>query len=574
MIRLRPFFIVVLFLAILSVQPTFAATTLPGAADLNRIVPTQPEPAPSPVVPSQNLQVPSAPLYSTPAPEKAKAIHFVLRGIAFKHVTVFSAEQLRDLYQPYVGKNVTLDVAWKIAAALTERYRQEGYFLSRAFVPAQKISKGSLILEIEGVEGYIGDVSLLGDAPASSLISSAIEGIKAGRPARLQSLERQLLLLNDLPGVSFQATLEPMHNPNEPAVRLILTARKTKGITTVSIDNGGSRYIGPFESSATWSGSLLPLQQTDLSVQYAPILKRVGGDLYSWNATQKMMLSTTTSLDVTGGYSTAFPGYTLKADDINSKSVTGGIGLGYNLIHQRQETLSTRLSVDFRNSASDILSTVLSRDRIRAANIGLNYDGTDAWLGDSRPASSSLALVFRHGLPVFNSNPVGDPEASRPDTSPDFTKLTANYSRLQSIAPDYVAALVLSGQKASGPLYSSEQFGYGGMAIGHAYDTSEISGDSGISGSLEVRYQGVPVIHQTIFMPYMFYDIGKVWNYSAGQPEQISAASAGLGIRLQCACGLSGNFYAAKPLTKPVSTPLYGDNDRAPRFGFQITDRF
>jgi len=567
------------FMSVLEAEVAVAATTtLPGPADLNRVLPTQPAPSTPSAVPEQNIPVPS-PSYSMPEPKNAKSLHFVLRGVAFEGVTVFNAAQLNDLYGPYVGKDITLDTAYQIAAALTDRYRQEGYFLSRAFIPAQDIADGNL--KIQAVEGYIGEVSLTGDAPASSVINDALTTIRVycgalyGRPVRLQVLERHLLLLNDVPGYSFQAALEPMRNDiNEPAVKLILTARKTKSVTTVSIDNGGSRYIGPYETSASWSGSLLPMQQTDLSIQYTPTIKYMSGDLYALNATQKIMLSPAASLDITGGYSNAVPGYTLKQDDITSQSSNGGIGFNYNIVRQRDANLSTRLSVDFRDSASNILDTVLSRDRVRAMNIGLSYDDTDAWFGNNYPGHNTLALTFRHGLPIFNSNSTNDPEASRPDTSPNFVKLMANYNRLQNLPNNFQGSLAVSGQKASQSLYSSEEFGYGGMAIGRAYDTSEISGDSGISGSLETRYLGLSAIHQVIFMPYAFYDIGKVWSYSTGQPEQISGASAGLGMRVQYAYGLSGDFYAAKPLTKPVSTPLYGDNGRAPRYVFQITDKF
>jgi hemolysin activation/secretion protein len=65
-----------------------------------------------------------------------------------------------------------------------------------------------------------------------------------------------------------------------------------------------------------------------------------------------------------------------------------------------------------------------------------------------------------------------------------------------------------------------------------------------------------------------------VWSYSTGQPEQISAASAGPGVRFLLVSGLSGDFYAAIPLTKPVSTPITVGDGTAPRFVFQISDKF
>jgi len=57
---------------------------------------------------------------------------------------------------PPASREVTLDIAWMIAGAVTERYRAAGYFLSRAYVPQQKILDGQLRIEV--VEGYIAKV--------------------------------------------------------------------------------------------------------------------------------------------------------------------------------------------------------------------------------------------------------------------------------------------------------------------------------------------------------------------------------------------------------------------------------
>jgi hemolysin activation/secretion protein len=246
------------------------AVVLPGPADINRIAPEQ-SMTPPPPSRGQTIIIPPSPASGTPVPKNAQSIHFVLRGVLFEHTTVFSPQQLKALYAPYIGKKVTLDIAWQIADALTAKYRQEGYFLSRAFVPAQEISKGTL--KIDAVEGSIGEVTLAGEAvPDSAVITRAIEAIKADKPARLQTLERQLLLLNDLPGLSFQSTLAPSEQKDSAEAHLILTVAKTKGATTLSVNNSGSRYIGPNEASVAWSGSLLPLQQTDVSITTAPAL--------------------------------------------------------------------------------------------------------------------------------------------------------------------------------------------------------------------------------------------------------------------------------------------------------------
>lgn len=543
------------------------ATTLPGPADINRLVPEQSSTPPAPAT-KQPITIEASPLPGAPAPKGADKIQFVLRGVVFKHATVFTSQQLQELYAPYIGKVVKLDMAWQIANALTAKYRQQGYFLSRAFVPAQKFSQGTLT--IEAVEGSIGEVTQSGEkVPDSPLIRQAIDAITAEKPIRLKTIERQLLLLNDLPGFSFQAVLAPAKQGDGSEARLILMVAKTKGVATLSLSNGGSRYIGPNETLAEWTGSLISLQQTDLSITEVPALSYRDGKLFSANATQKITLLPTTIVDVTAGYSNADPGYLLKPDQVTSQANNGGIGISYRLIRQRDENLSARFGIDFHNSSTYIIQELLSHDHIRAAQWGVNYDTSDPWFGHNY-----LDVEIRHGLPIFNSSRADDPFLSRPDINPNFTKLQLNYTRLQAITQDWSSQMVITGQKASGALYSSEEFGYGGMAIGRAYDPSEISGDDGISGSIEVHYNGLPPSAQVTFTPYAFYDIGKVWNLYPGTPSQISGASAGPGVSFQAPNGLSGNFYIGQPLTKPVETPLYSDGGKAPRYAFQVNYKF
>ena len=45
-----------------------------------------------------------------------------------------------------------------------------------------------------------------------------------------------------------------------------------------------------------------------------------------------------------------------------------------------------------------------------------------------------------------------------------------------------------AGQTASGPLFLSQQFYLGGAAFGRGYGAAEISGDNGMAGSLELRF--------------------------------------------------------------------------------------
>jgi hemolysin activation/secretion protein len=545
-----------------------AAEVLPGPADIDRVRPEQRElPPPSETGPSPNL-VPSQPMSTPPIPKEAKRIRFVLRDIRLEGVTTFSDAEMRALYQPLIGKEITLETAYVMAGTITDHYQKAGYFLSHAFVPAQEIGNG--VVTIKVVEGYVGEVAL-GNADAKGrVVHSIIDEITAQKPANIHTLERELLLLNDLPGLAFQATFEPMPkdavNMAEGAVRLVLTPEAKPAHSSVGTDNLGSRYLGPYEALANWDGSIIPLQQTSLSgLTSVPM-----SNLNSLSATQKWAVMADTSIELTGSYITSHPGYRLEPEDIESHAEDIGVSIDHQIIRQRQENLQVKLGLDGRNSDTDILGTALTRDKIRAVRATVNYDVSDPWAG-----YDYFGFTLSKGLAGLGSSDGGEPNLSRSGAIPDFTKADLTFTRLQAISNSWLGVFAFSAQRASNTLFSSEEFGYGGQAFGRAYDLSEISGDNGMAGSLELRYQSLPTWHTISWTPYGFYDIGKVWNFNdVGQPGSASGASAGLGMRFLHASDLNGNFYFAQPLTKSIETPLYGESDRSPRIVGQLQYTF
>ncbi len=183
---------------------------------------------------------------------------------------------------------------------------------------------------------------------------------------------------------------------------------------------------------------------------------------------------------------------------------------------------------------------------------------------------SFLSVTLSHGLEVFDASTAGQKFLSREGARPDFTKLEYGVTRSQALGDTWTVVTALSGQEASGVLYSSEQFGYGGQAFGRAYDPSEIIGDNGIAASVELKYLGVPSFCGLIFGPYGFYDVGKVWNADQGSE---SGSSVGGGIRIDSGFGASANILIAEPLSRAVEDPSNG-NGKSPRYLFQMSYKF
>ena len=107
--------------------------------------------------------------------------------------------------------------------------------------------------------------------------------------------------------------------------------------------------------------------------------------------------------------------------------------------------------------------------------------------------------------------------------------------------------------------------------MGRAYDPSEITGDQGLAGTVELRYTGFAPLGSISASPYGFYDIGKVWNKGLGEDQ--SASSAGAGLIFAHDNGLSLDTGIAFPLTRDIDTPLYGDEEN-PRLYVKTQFRF
>ena len=149
-------------------------------------------------------RVPPEPIVPAGAEERAPAgadqVRFVLTAVEVDGVTVYPAAEIRAAYADLLGTEITLARVYDLAAALTRKYRNDGYVLSQVVVPQQAIRAGSV--RLQAIEGYVASVRLEGEVlgPRADL-DAYTDRIRASRPLRAADLERYLLLINELAGV-------------------------------------------------------------------------------------------------------------------------------------------------------------------------------------------------------------------------------------------------------------------------------------------------------------------------------------------------------------------------------------
>ena len=538
------------------------AQSLPGSADPGRILnDLKQAPEPRDIKPALERPV-EKPIV---APAGSENLLFTLKSVSIEGMSVFDKADFKKQFENKIGEEVPASFLWELSQAITNAYKQEGYFLSRAYVPPQKIDTGDVRISI--IEGFIEEVEIDGDSKDDKIVRSITNKILQQKPTNIKNLESQLLSLNDLYGISFNAILSKKKGGKDGSVVLNLKQKKRpSGQVTLSTNNYGSRFVGPYRSGVTYEESISDYQQTTISgLSSVPQAEELS--LVSVN--HRIQITPSLELDFLLSKTKSQPGFTLKQSEVESDSFSWGFGAQWILLRQRDENLTLSARVESLDLDTDTFSTPLTRDRIRTFRANLNYDFIDRFMG-----LNTLNVTISQGIPALGASDEGDPDLSREDASPNFQKLEASYNRQAYVAKDTVLNVNVTSQIASESLFSSEEFGYGGINIGRAYDFSEITGDHGISGSAELQYTGFQALKGYKFDPFVFYDIGKIWNEGNTDIPNVSASSTGFGMRAFGQEGLNFDATVAFPLTRSIDNPIQGGNGSNAVFRFGLTYKF
>lgn len=178
-------------------------------------------------------------------------------------------------------------------------------------------------------------------------------------------------------------------------------------------------------------------------------------------------------------------------------------------------------------------------------------------------------LLWRQGLDILGASGRDDYFSSRYDASAKFSALNFWYTRYQTITDALSVKLACAGQVASGPLLLSQQFYLGGFAFGRGYGAAEISGDNGIAGSLELRFdQKLNYKYWTGYQLYAFTDAGTAWNDGYRFGDGYALTSAGAGVRFFFDPDLQADIGVAVPL----SYRAWYNPSRDPRLLFSLSN--
>ena len=528
MFRFFVFSMAILALAgICAPGPAGAAPPEPGA--IERTIPTQPQGRPSgPAVSMPGSQLRGESQHTRP---------FTLAAVNIDGATVFSQAQLSRYFEPYLATEVDGGKLSEIADAITGHYRAAGYLLSYATVPAQDVEAGMVRLNV--VEGRIDSVSVQGAGAVKGAIEAIAAPIANGAPLKSSELERVIGLIRDFPGLTVQdITLTPSEIAGRYTLKVKLTHNKVRVFSYA--DNRTTRAVGHGRLYSSFAVSSVAIDGDELR-----------GDVFAVPGIQSRFLFGQALAAIPIGrrglrlaISASRGDQYLRSDEhFHGESDNLSALISYPLLRSRALTLVGKASVTDWRSVGTQDDIRRLRDRLRVGRIGIEF-GNES---DTGPFRGELSLS--RGLGFGGMTRVGDPLASRPDASGEFTKVTFTLEVARAVGPRFTLRGVATAQYSNRPLLSAEEFSLGGNRIGRAFDFNAETGDQGAGAGAELSYR-LGANKSARPELFGFADAGLVRDLhssiDAGRTHSI--ASIGGGGRITFA-GSTISLEAAVPLT-------------------------
>jgi hemolysin activation/secretion protein len=517
--------------------PSPRVQNVPQGSPIPRILPpAPPATAPGsalPALPPPGAEVPNRPVH--------------VASVSVNGVTAFPLPEITRYTAGLTGPAVPLTKIDAARQAILQHYRSSGYVLST--VSANLDTAGNLRFVV--TEGRIASVKLDGDiGPAGVQVLRFLNRLTQVQPIDSATLERYLLLAQDVPGVTLRAVLQP--STDQPgALNLIAEVSRKPVSGLITFDNRAFDQTGPIEGLGVVDlNSFTDLgEKTEFTYYHSFPNSQNFGQL----AEEFFIGGSGLKLRLYAGEGNAIPSgggpSGLAEENYHGFTDVFGGALSYPVIRSRQQTLNLFVDLDalesnVRTGPTSYDLNTTSFDSLRVLRVGEDYALSDLWLGTDRPALNALTVRLSQGLHALGAESDGATgDVPRPGEQSNFFKINFLATRTQTLfspTPASSVALMglLTGQWSDDILPPAEQFYLGGSQFTRGYYSGQIPGDKALAATAELQFNtgtnlsmwGLSANVSTQF--YLFYDWGETWqNVSTDFATMVN--SAGTGVRMQ-----------------------------------------
>lgn len=545
---------------------TAALTALPASSQVQgNPLDSLPQAAPPPSAPMEINIEPQAP---DPALQNLLNSHLVPSRFQISGVKALPFELVAAQFSPLANRDTTVAQLLAAAEKVTQLYRERGYPLSFAFIPAQNFDKNIVVVTV--VEGYVKTVKVDGNAGnGAARLAKIAEQLQQDKPLRQSTFERVAGILNLQPGVRIVVNVAPPAS-TDGGTEMVLTVTRQPVSVGVAVDYRQPGLRGLITGSAN---GLTPFgEQVTLSTL------QPGGNLneefYALNYLQPLgtdgLLAKLSWSDYRAEPSSRFLESLQFEPVYRSEAVRIGASLSYPVILSNTQNLTVTGGMyasenkeTFQRSVPTTPMTVALRSQIRALSAEMSWATVTAMT----QAGGNLQQTRQVGVGLFKGVDRFGAARENSNVDLDFTRLTLHLAQANQVSAEYGVAFALGGQYSNNILATSEKIGFGGRLFGLAYPAGEVAGDKGWGASAEINRRFV--LSQTYLksvQPYLLVDHAKAYSNSAALPHN-TLASVALGARLS-----DGRFYTLDlSLAKPVGDLPFNSTSRSLRFNLMYS---
>jgi len=388
---------------------------------------------------------------------------------------VIDTATLAALLKDDAGKSYDLAGLETIAAKITRLYRSQGYFVARAYVPAQELQGGSLTLRV--VEGNYGQFVLSNKSIVrDGVVQGLLDDIKDRDIVSLDTLERAMLIINDTPGVKV-VRADVMPGQAVGTSDFAIGTEATPAYNGyVLADNHGSRYTGRNRLSANvdWNS---PTGRGDRLSASGMLSERSGlingrlaySGLIRTDGTRAEVAAARTRYELGGTYAALNATGTADALELN---------LSTPLKRTRNRSIEATLGLAHKALRDEVAATTtVTRKTATAVTAGINLKAEEALFGLDGLTTAGAAVTA--GQLDFKDAAAKALDAAGTRTQGSYAKLAFNAARVSLLPQRFNLTTQLRVQVAlsNKNLDGSERMSVSGPSAVAGYAAGELSGD-------------------------------------------------------------------------------------------------
>lgn len=482
--------------------------------------------------------------------QTAAEARFVVLSFEIEGDLPISRERAQAVLAPFAGEVVGLAQLQGAAKALEAELASRGYAFYRVVLPPQSIER---VVKIRVLPFWLANVSVSGNRHFSSEnMLRSLPALKKGESPNVAEVARSRAAVNEHPAKNVEVNFIQSAQPDSVDAQVKVQDEPPQRIF-IGLNNTGEPRTGRWRATLGYQHSNLWDRDHAVTATFTTAPENAG-DVQQYGLYYRVpFYPAAGALTVFYAYSDVDSGTIANAFEVSGRGGFAGVRWRQHLTPVNAFSHALEIGVDDRFFDNDVMfgGTQIAVD-VRSRPISFAYQARF----DRAQSTFGGRVEYAHNLSGGGDNNDAAYMANRANASRDWDVWRYRLDGQWRVASWLLTARA-NAQYSDDPLIPGEQFGIGGATSVRGLREREVTGDRGMSGTLEAM---APLPWEGWF-GVLFVDGGKVRlkGPAAGQPSRQDAASVGIGLRWTVMRRFSLAIDAAQVLD---GTAVSDDGDR------------